>query len=158
MTREQDIEASQTRENMERNRRRNNIVVSGLTIQSYDEEATKNTLENFFRNELFVNTTIKRIRKIRVDLHIVEVANLKDKASILKRKYGLLTRGLNVFLYPDRTTNERRIQFEISKRGKAEKRAGNMIKFAHRALIINGARWIWNEFENKLVQVRARSL
>lgn len=144
-------------EDNERHRRRNNVIVSRLFIKSDNNTEIKNTMRQFFAKEVGVKTDVRAVLRVRKDLHIVQVANEFDKAKILKNKYELFNRGVNVLLYPDRTREEAGIQSEISKFAKEEEAKGSRVKFGYRSLIVNGVKWIWDDDRAQLVQVTIHS-
>lgn len=147
----------QLKEDRERNRRRHNVIVSGLVIPSDNETTIKAVTQQFFASELGVQTHVRKVMRVKPDLHIVQVANEIDKSRILRNKYSLFQRGISVLLYPDRTRHEMRVQFEISKYAKDEIEKGSNVKFGYRSLIVNRQKWVWNDEQEKLVQVTTNS-
>lgn len=141
------------RENYERYRRRNNVIVSGLIIQSNRPEEMKKVVGTFFEEEMYKRPTVVSVRKIKPDVHVVELSSYGEKMDILRDKFELKERGVHVLIYPDRTTAERRKKFEMSKFARVQEALGKEVRFANRGLYVDGEKWVWSEEEDKLVKV-----
>lgn len=84
----------------------NYILVSGKMVDSCDGKALKRKLQQFLKEELRIPTEIRNITKSRNHLCIVELDKHKHKQMILKCKYALMAKGINISRYPQKTASD----------------------------------------------------
>lgn len=74
-------------------RKKNNIVMKGLTLNSNDSLYLKEVTENIVKKHLNIDVNIKSARKIGSKTCRVELQNTKDKMNIIKNKSKLKNSG-----------------------------------------------------------------
>uniref|UniRef100_A0A6P7FI00 Uncharacterized protein LOC114328141 n=1 Tax=Diabrotica virgifera virgifera TaxID=50390 RepID=A0A6P7FI00_DIAVI len=138
-------------EQLEKDRRRNNIVLKGLTLDPNDRKPVKESVEHFIGRNLKLQVKLRGAVKIGDQIFVAEMENLTDKLSVLKNK-GKLTnlQGQKVYIESDLTRKEREIQAKIRKMAKVEKDKGNNTKIGYMKLEINGKEWKWDHIMRKL--------
>lgn len=138
-------------ERNEKEKRRNNIIVKG---ESLDENENKTTLESLFQNKLKVKANVKNFHYKENNPQWktiwVEIDNWEQKSLIMQNKR--LLKGSNVYVEHDLTVDERNTQREIRKIAKAEKDKGKNVKIMYRKLIVEGKVFVWDDREQGLVE------
>lgn len=132
--------------------RRNNVIVSGLITRGKTFNELKAELENFFKTYLCVYTQIRNVKRERTRL-VITFKSLEDKIKVLKNKRKLLDYGMCIYIYTDQTEREKMIQTQVINKANVARLQGNDVKVGHLRLYINGQKWIWDERNNKLVEV-----
>lgn len=140
-------------EMVERSKRRNNIVIMGLWIESDDEEVIKEELRDFFVSAFRVDAAIVNVTKVNHLYFKVKFYNLRDKAAILRKRHRLRNAAQKINIFADWTDQEREIAHKIGLRAQAERMKGNEIKTGYMTLYINQNKWVWNHEKNDLVYV-----
>lgn len=135
-------------EKLEREKIKNNLVISGIKIDTEDKETLKVATKNFIKEALNADVEIKDAYKIGDKRCIVEMENMKDKAEILRNKAKL--RGKDVFIDSDLTLKERKIQKQLREMAKIEKGKGAKVKVRYQKLIVDGKLMVWDEKTNIL--------
>jgi hypothetical protein len=145
------IQQSEQRiEKLEKDKIRNNLVITGISMDVNDEAKLKQAAVNLFREEFKEEVKIRRAFKIGQAKCIVELEEWSDKLKILKTKGGL--RGKDIFIDAELTRNEREIQKKIRDQARNEKGKGSNVKVGYQKLIVDGKVMKWNLTEGKLVE------
>lgn len=137
----------------ERSKRKTNIVVTGLWIESDDEEVIKNDLKGFFLNALQVDASISNVTKVNHVYFRVKLHTLRDKTTILRNRYRLRNTAQKINVFADWTDQERQIAQKIGIRAQAERMKGHDVKTGYLTLYVNSHKWAWNHEKNDLVYV-----
>lgn len=138
-------------EKMEKEKRKNNVIITGMEFQSDNQQEMKQVLENLVKEQLHINTEIKKVEKISDKRCIVEMETFEGKLKILKHKRKLRKTGRKeIFINSDLTPKERDIDYKIRKRAKEEINNGKNVIIKYQKLIINGIEWKWNEEREEL--------
>lgn len=136
-------------EKQEREKRRNNIIISGVSAEAADTETLKVETEKFFKGRMNIDVKIKSAFTIGPKLCVVEMDNWEQKSQVMKNKNKL--KGSSIYINNDLTKTERVIQNEIKAVAKQEKDKGGRVKIGYQKLILNGKEFAWNKEEGKLV-------
>lgn len=135
-----------------RKRRRSNLVVMGLLINSEEHEQMRYQMEHFFAKHLKVNATVANITRIGRKSYTVKLTSVVDKLRILRNKQELAAQGICVFIDADMTSREQTIRDAILERVEHERAKGNQIRTGHLRLVIRNKMWVWDDRKNKLVR------
>lgn len=138
---------------LERQKKMKNVVINGLHTISQNDEDLKRELESFFAENLNVFTKVVNVTRPRKSLCIAKLEKVQDKLRLLKNRRLLRHRGINVFIDSDLTFLEKEIQNKIERRAEKERLKGHFVKVGHGKIYINGTTFVWNEQQNKLVEV-----
>lgn len=141
-------------ERMEREKRKNNLLITGLNVKPRQGEELKNTMESFLKEHLKLEVKLKTATKVNEKICIITTESMQDKIEVLKNKSKLKNIEVqkSVYINSDLTTKEREIQSKIRKIAAGERKAGKTATTGYQKLITNGQLWKWNEKEDKLVQ------
>lgn len=142
-------------ESMDKERRRNNIIVTGLEMDSKNE--MKDIIEGVIKEELQVEAKIKKVTGLGKRTCLVELESEVNKIDIMKNKNKLRNmKGAKVYINNDLTVEERKIQKIIREVEVEEKRKGNKTKVGYKKLFINDAEWKWDAHKEKLVNTMSK--
>lgn len=142
-------------ENMEREKRKNNIIIKGkLDDKLRDEDEVK----KFLQRKLDIQVGVKNVVPIGKKregtpsgyIFLVELESWKCKNQVMTKKSAL--KGSDIYIENDLTREERRIQAELIKIAKEEKGKGLGVKIGYKKLIIDGALYKWSSKENGVVR------
>lgn len=139
-------------EQLDRNKRRNNAIITGMSVEGMSNPDLKTTLENLFaqmlrRHAEIRNVTIKRDRVI-----VVQFEKLIDKIDVLRNRYNYIGKAMGITIFPDETPRERRMIDEIKRRSMEETIKGNLVKMSYRSIFVNEKKFVWSELQDKLVE------
>lgn len=140
-------------EKIDRDNRRNNILVSGLELRRDTGEAAREDLQQFMKQSLRLDVDIIETHRIGDKLWVAKVKSFEGKLEILRSKHKL-KQGADkrVFIGNDMTVHEREVQKKIRHVAEEEKRSGKVVKVGYQKIVIDGKRWIWNEKSQELEQ------
>uniref|UniRef100_A0A6P7GWE0 Uncharacterized protein LOC114347287 n=1 Tax=Diabrotica virgifera virgifera TaxID=50390 RepID=A0A6P7GWE0_DIAVI len=79
----------ETIEFMEKQRRKNNVVMSGLAIEPYDQSVLKEGMSNFIKHNLKIDVKIKNAYKLGEKTCLIELAEHEEKVKVMKNKSKL---------------------------------------------------------------------
>lgn len=136
-------------ENLEKEKRKNNIVITGMEMKENGKEVEKQVQE-WINKELGVNSRIKETRKITQNKVLITMANFEEKMEVMRNKNKL--KGKRVYIDSDLTPQEINIQRKLRLEAKKMREEGKIVKMGHLTLIIDGKRLTWSEDDNKLVE------
>jgi hypothetical protein len=134
---------------------RNNLVITGIDIDTNDNETLTIATEKMIEQELKVKVKVNKAYKIGQQRCIIELQNFEDKIATLKAKRNL--KGKNIFIESELTENERKIQKELRDIARNEKSNGATVKIRYQKLEINGITMKWDKKEQKLVEDRNKA-
>ncbi|KAI4463165.1 retrotransposon gag protein [Holotrichia oblita] len=146
----------QTRiEFLEKEKRRNNLIISGLKIETEKTEERKAEINGFIRRELNVGVSIKTVAKLGEKTYLIALENTEEKLAIMKNKNKLRhMKGNKVYINNDQTIQEREIQKFIRDRAREERQRGKSVIVKYQRLIIDGKQWKWNTNRDALEPVK----
>lgn len=144
-------------EKMERDKRENNVVITGLDMRTDDPKTMVEDIEKFLKKELSIEVTVKAAKKIRNNICLVELNKKEDKMEILKNKNKLKNYGQNnVFINRDMTRKEREINARIRKIAREEKNKGRNIRVGYNKLMLDDRQYVWDKDKDELVEIIGR--
>lgn len=145
-------------ESIERDKRRNNIVVQGVTINDTKPEVLVERMKDFIEGHVGVKVSVKNARKLGNKTCLVELENRKDKMEVMKSKSKLRQhKDVEVYINDDMTKVEREIQGKIRKVAQQERERGKRVKIGYQKIIIDGQQYRWNREEEKLERILSKN-
>lgn len=139
-------------ERVEKDKIRNSLVISGISINTNNEDIWKETMENMLEVELKLRIKIKKAYKISEERCIIETNQWADKLQILKEKSKL--RGKKIFIESALTETEQKIQKKIRDVARKEREKGGIVRVRYQKVEIDGKTWEWNRTEEKLIETK----
>ncbi|KAK9739116.1 hypothetical protein QE152_g9249 [Popillia japonica] len=98
-------------EQLEKGKKKNNIIMTGYETEEQREPARKNELQEFMKQKLNVNAIIKSVKKIGKEKHIIEMDSWKGKMDVLRNKNKLRHfKNKIIYINEDLTREEREIR------------------------------------------------
>lgn len=140
--------ANEKIEKLEKDRIKNNLVITGQIVDNQNESVTTREIENMIKKEINVQITARNTRKIGDNRYIIELNNWEDKIKILKEKGRL--KGKELYIDSELTYKERMVQKFIRDTARAERNRGARTKIGYQKLEINGKMWKWNNRKEQL--------
>lgn len=138
-------------ERLEKEKRKNNIVVKGLEIREKEPEKIKELINSFVKEQLGITAEIKTATKLREKIYVIELHKEDDKKQIMQNKRKLRDLKMEkIFIDNDLTKKEREKQKHIRLRAQEERRKGNDVKVGFNKISINGIEWRWNHSNTQL--------
>lgn len=131
----------------ERERKRNNVVISGLKEGKWD----KARVEEWLREKLEVAAKVKRTWAIRGKNKSrigVECEDREEKEKIMERKSTL--KGTDCFIDHDLTWRERRNKEKLNGLVREWRSEGKPVKVGRNKLTVGDTVYLWNEREDEL--------
>lgn len=139
-------------EQLERNKRKNNIIITGIDIKI---DNPKREIENFMKTHFKLNISTREVHKIGDKRYVVELESLGKKLEVMNTKGRIkYLKDNKIYIGNDLTENERHIQTEIRKIAKEEKEKGHSVKVGYQYLTIDSTKWKWNR-ENKQLELNS---
>lgn len=151
ITKEKLREVSDTVEWLEKERRKNNLVMSGIKIDTEDKKVLKQAVENMFENNLQVKVQIKAAHRLGEKICLIEMEKEEEKEKIMKSKHKL--KDINdekIYINNDMTKKEREKSKEIRKIAKNERDKGKNVKIGYNKINVDGKEWKWNKDTERL--------
>ncbi|CAG9831357.1 unnamed protein product [Diabrotica balteata] len=106
--------ANEKIENLEREKKRKNVVIQGLNIDTNDQKLLREAVENFLEKELQVSVDVNGVRKIGENTALVELNSVKNKIEVKKNKKKLKNKtDERIYINDDMSKEEIIIQKEI---------------------------------------------
>lgn len=132
-------------EQYEQQKRKENIIIKGLKLNSDSGSEYKESVKNFIKQNLKVDVEIASAHRLNDMVSVVQMANFEAKIKVMENKNKLRSyAGGNVYIENDLTVKERGIQKQIRDVARNERQKGNVAKVGFNKLIINGIKWVWN--------------
>ncbi|XP_050515097.1 uncharacterized protein PF3D7_1120000-like [Diabrotica virgifera virgifera] len=148
--------ANETMEQLEKNSKRNNIVISGLKIEE-NKEKQKEVIKTFIKDTLKIESNITKVTKINESMCIAEIANYEKKTEIMRNKYKLKEiSGSPVYIKHDLTKQERKVQKLLTEKANEERRLNKNVKIGYQKITINGKTFKWNNETNDIVEMKKK--
>lgn len=146
------FELNRKMDQMEREKRRNNIVIKGvIATQECGKEVVEKLLE-----EIGVKAEVKNVRGVggreeeNFKIWVAELGNEEQKRQVLKRKSQL--RGRRERIEEDRTWKERRIRFLLEEKVWEERGKGNRVVWGREGIWVEGVKWVVKEDTGEVVK------
>lgn len=125
-------------EEMEKEKRKKNLIMSGLVVHASDANVVKQEIKNFINEHQEIDVGIKAVTKLETRMCLLEVENKHELKNKSKLK-GLKTE--KVFINEDITKVKREKQKQVRLKAKAERESGKIVKIGHSKLVIDGKEW-----------------
>lgn len=140
-------------EKMERDGRRNNMVIQGIKVNTDNQNLLKEMVEDFMENTLRVKISVRNARRINDHICLVELNNATDKEKVMKSKSKLKEmRDSKIFINDDMSKLEREIQAKVRNKAKEERSNGNRVKIGFQKVIVNDQVWKWNKEKEEWIK------
>lgn len=140
---------------LEREKKKNNVVVTGLRIDTQDPEILKGTMKSMLTRALDVDIEIKSALKLGEKTCVIQLENETEKEKIMENKNKLKDfKEGTIYINHDLTVQEKKMQGEIRKMAVEAKEKGKSVKQGFRTITIDGKTWRWNRVERKLELIR----
>lgn len=141
-------------ERLENDKRRNNVVLYGLDMDTNKPEVIKNAIDNFMQQELQIKVEVTNATKIGNKTCLIQLANQTEKIKVMQNKSKLrMNRGEKFFIQDDLSKKDRDIQKQIRTRANEEKKNGKITKIGYRKLYIGTEEWTWGKEYGQLIKV-----
>lgn len=134
-------------ESRDKEARRNNIVIHGITV---DRDEGKEKIEEILREQLDVDVGIveafpigKTDRKKNSISVLAKLSSDRDKKTVMKYRHKL--NGAEMYITHDRTVREREIQRKIMRIADEEERNGKIVRVGYRKLQVNETHYVWKD-------------
>lgn len=135
----------------DKEKRRNNIIIYGLKMDTNEGYILKEEAEKFLKEQLEIEVTVKKANRIGQQVCLVALNNMEDKIKVMENKSKLRKmENDRIYINNDLTKKERDIQKSIRKRAEEEKKEGRNVKIGYQKLEIDGKQWRWNNNSDKL--------
>lgn len=145
-------------EYIEKEKKKNNIVITGLLIEARDADEIKNDMQILIKQQLKIDTKIKSTKKLGQKACLLELEDEKEKEKIMKSKYKLKNMGDGrIYINDDLTENERRKQKQIREIARDQKSKGKEVKIGYNKIIIDGEEWRWDSDLEELKKVFSKN-
>lgn len=143
---------------IEKNSKKNNIVMNGLSINTEEPVVAVETITKFIKDNLKINVQPKNVTNIGNKICIIELKNAKDKLEIMQNKAKLKQiPDSKVYINEDLTKYEREKQKYIRLRAQEEKNKGKEVKVGYSTLRVDGDIWRWDRKTNRLVKSNSKN-
>lgn len=143
-------------ERLEKETRRKNIIVQGLSIDTRNGNLLKDEMKKFIEEEMGIKPIIKAAHRLGPKTIVVALGSEDEKLEVMHNKSKLRNRpGNKVFIEDDLTKEEREIQKLIRQKAKEERNKGKQVKIGFSKLVMDGQTWKWSRTENKLRKVES---
>jgi hypothetical protein len=106
----------------EKEKIKDNIVISGIEIDNEDRKVLKEAAKKFIVEELNIDVNVKQAFKIGPKRLVLQMEDWEAKMEVLKNKAKL--KGKEIYIDSDLTRNERGIQKLIRDMAKQERQKG----------------------------------
>lgn len=140
-------------ERLENEKRRNNVVLQGLKIDTNDQEELGKMMKNFMEQELNIIVGVVSALKLGERTCLIQLTNQAEKKKIMQNKSKLKNKiGEKIFIEDDLCRKDRDIQRQIRIRASEEKKNGKETKIGYKKLYIGAEEWKWDGKEGKLMK------
>lgn len=139
---------------LEKEKKKNNVVVMGLKIDTKDPNELKETMESMMQKELEVEVKVKMAHKLGERVCLVEFEREMDKVIVMKNKHKLKNNtSEKIYINDDMTKKEKEKERQIRNLARVEKDKGKEVKVGYNKITINGIEYKWNTGKEKLEEV-----
>lgn len=142
---------------LEKERKRNNVVMNGLKMDTSDPVALKEGINRFLKQHIGLEIKPKAVTKIGDKTFVIELANEVDKQEIMRNKTKLKDLREMIFISNDLTKKEIQKQKQLRQIAKEEKEKGKDVKIGYNKIMINGEEWRWNNSTEKIEKAKTKN-
>ncbi|KAF2901652.1 hypothetical protein ILUMI_04530 [Ignelater luminosus] len=109
-------------ETIEGEKRKNNVVIQGLGIDTTNGKEIKEEIKSFIEKQLGMDVEIKNAKKLGNKACLLELGSETEKQEIMKNKGKLKSiRNEKIYINDDMTKNERKVQGKIKSKNRIPK-------------------------------------
>ena len=139
-------------EQMEKETKKCNVVISGLVNKESEEKSITNRVQEILVTQLEIDVTINKAFSLSANACLVQLKNIEDKELVMRNKHKLrnMKGNTKIYINEDLTKHERMKQAEIRKVAKSMMEEGKKIKIGYNKITADGEVWRWNKSKNKL--------
>lgn len=138
-------------EMLEREKRKNNVIINGMKMDVEDKKVLKEVMENMFEKEMQIKVDVKAAHKLGERTCLIELEKEREKELIMNNKHKLKDlRSERIYINHDMTKMEREKAKEIRKTAKQEMEKGKKVKIGYNKIVVEGTSWRWNRNTEKL--------
>ncbi|XP_063907438.1 uncharacterized protein LOC135125710 [Zophobas morio] len=132
-------------EKMEKENKKNNVIITGMEINNNNEEEIITKAEEIIKH-LKVEAKIKKTKRIKGTMCVIEMETFQQKLKVMEHKWKLSNiQSGKIFITSDLTERERQIQKEIKEIRDEEKKKNSNVKMGYQRLFVGGKKYIWNK-------------
>lgn len=144
-------EIKATAEWLEKENKKNNIIINGYTIRETEQVNIINEISRFMKENLDTEIKIKAARKIGTKTCVVTLYNELEKEKVMREKIKLRNvEGEKIYINDDLTKKEKEKQRTIIQIAKEAKEKNKNVKVGYNKVTIDGVVWRWNKSTEKL--------
>lgn len=142
-----------TLELLEKEKKKNNLIISGIIIDTEDPILLKRGIENMIENHLGLKTDIKKAQKIGIKTCVIELNEEEQKSIILQNKNKLKKiRTEKIWITEDLTQGEKEKMKALRELAKDMRNEGRTVKIGYNKITVDGTEWRWNYKEKKIMK------
>lgn len=146
-------------ENYEKEKKRNNIVITGMKIDTTDTAIMKQKITKFIKQNLDEEIHIENAIKLSQNACLVQMKDNVEKSRVMEKKHKLkFIREERIYINHDLSINERKIQKEIREKGKELRKEGKTVKIGLNKLTVDGSIWKWDRNNRDIREQRENIL
>lgn len=135
----------------DKERKKNNIILSGIKMDIEDQMILKEAIENIIKNYLELDIKIKKVKKIGNKTCLVELNKEEEKTEIIQNKHKLKEiKTEQIYINEDLTRGEMEKRRQLREKAKEEKSKGKTVKIGYNKITVDGKEWRWNNREKKI--------
>ena len=132
-------------ERMEKENKKNNVIITGMEINNNNEEEIITKAEEIIKH-LKIEAKIKKAKRIKGTMCVIEMETFQQKLKVMEHKWKLSNiQSGKIFITSDLTERERQIQKEIKEIRDEEKKKNSNVKMGYQRLFVEGKKYIWNK-------------
>lgn len=139
-----------TVEKLEKQRIKNNIIVTGMPINTNERCDIKNDMKNFLRTNIGIEVNIANAYKLGPTTCKLELEKSVEKMNVMKNKNKLKGSAERIYINHELTKQEIEIQKEIKRVAEEERRKGKRTKIGYQKLTVDQQTWKWDKKLSKL--------
>lgn len=133
-------------EDMDRDKRRNNVVVSGLDMGNIQQDVLEGEMKKFFRKNMDIEPELKTTKKIGAKTYLIELGSVTEKIKVMRNKSKLRNyTDERVYINDDMTRTQREIQEKLRTVAREERKMGKSVREGFQKLIIDNVQYRWND-------------
>ncbi|KAJ3662510.1 hypothetical protein Zmor_006855 [Zophobas morio] len=141
-------------EKLDRDNRKNNIVVSGWKGEIGTDKPLAANMEKFLGRIVEGEVAVKNAYQLGPKICLVELGKKEDKLKVMQNKKKLKNEGGDrIYINDDWTPEERDVNKKIREIAKEERNKGKQVKLGYSKLTIEGKTYRWNKHTETLEEV-----
>lgn len=156
--REELEEVKLTVERLDKERRKNNVVINGLKIDVEDKTTLKSYIEKFMEQKLGVLLQLRETHRLGEKTCLITMKNENDKEQVMRNKHKLRHyKEAAVFIDNDMTKQEREIQGHMRRFEREERNRGKHVRRGYNKVNIEGEDWKWDRRRQEMIKTSPKN-